>query len=197
MSPSCAAFSPNNFVRTSIPFFADIVRHGNTSAVICRQLCVADHQAAVNRNDRTSDVRSCGQAQAERHMSDFFRKAISLQRGATLGENRLVLFRDRVGQRGANRSGTDAVDGYSLGTEIDRQRARESDDSRFGDRVGTVARSRAEAFGRRDVDDARRRRTCADAPARRGPSVVARSASPRWCDPRCDRNRRCRAESTC
>src|ERR1700678_871113 len=155
VSPSLAAFSPNNFVRTSIPFFADSSGMGNTSVVMSSQLCVADHQAPVNRNYRAGDVRSGGKAEAECDVRDFFRIAVSLERGAPLGENRLMLFGNRVGERGANRPGADAIDGNSFRAQIHRERARESDDAGLGNRIGAVAWSRAEAFGRRDVDDAR------------------------------------------
>src|SRR5260370_14653771 len=41
-------------------------------------------------------------------------------------------------------------------TRINRQRTRQADDSSLGHHVGTVARRRAEALGRGDIDDPRR-----------------------------------------
>src|SRR5271163_1586425 len=152
-SPSCAAFSPHNFVRTSIPFFADSSDMGTPPRL--RQLCVADHQAAVDRDDRARDVRSGGKAKAERDVRDFLGIAVALKCGAALGENRLVFFRDSVGKGGANRSRANAVDRNSFRAEIDGKRARQSDDSRLGNCVGAVAGSRTEAFRRRDIHNAR------------------------------------------
>src|SRR5580704_1249027 len=151
-SPSCAPFSPHNFVRNSIPFFADSSDMRTPPRL--RQLCVADHQAAVHRNDRARDVRRRGNAQAERDVRDFLGIAVAFKRGAALGENRLVLFWNRVGKSGANRSRANAVDRNSFRPEVDRQRARQSDDTGLGNCIGAVAGSRTEALRRRDIHDA-------------------------------------------
>src|SRR3954466_3301225 len=55
---------------------------------------VAGHQPTIDRNDSAGQERCRGQAQAHRHVGDFFGVAVAAERGSPPGVDRLVLVAD-------------------------------------------------------------------------------------------------------
>ena len=92
-------------------------------------------------------------------MRYLFRRAITAQRGAAVGEGLLVHFRDLGGHAGIDWTGADAVDGNPLLAQLHRQRTCQPGDARLGGAIGTVARSCPQRFGTGNVDDPRAGRT--------------------------------------
>src|SRR5580693_3264519 len=72
---------------------------------------ISGHQPAVDRDHGAGQERGRRKAQAQRHVGDLFRVPVAAECGAALGVDRLVLFRNTVRDRGADRPRTDAVDG--------------------------------------------------------------------------------------
>src|ERR1700744_3058544 len=65
---------------------------------------IAGHQAAIDRNDGAGQERGRRQAQAQRHVGDFFRVAVAAERGAPPGIDRLVLVIDPRRHAGGDRA---------------------------------------------------------------------------------------------
>src|SRR6185437_11633516 len=118
--------------------------------------CISRHQPAIDRDHRAGQERGRGQAQAQRHMGDLFRRAVAAERGAAPGINRLVLVADPRRHAGRDRAGADAVHRDAVAAELDRERARQPGHAGLRCRIGAVQRGGAERLGGRDIDDARR-----------------------------------------
>src|ERR1700730_1463161 len=73
-------------------------------------------------------------------MCNFLRIAVTFDRRAPLGENRLMFLRYCVGQTRPYWAWADAVDGDALRAEINGERMRQTDHPSLGDYIGTITR---------------------------------------------------------
>ena len=101
-------------------------------------------------------------------MRHLFRAAVAAQRRAPLGEGLLVGVGDASVMPVRIGPGQMQLTVMPSRPELDGERAGQAGDAGLGGGVGAVAAGGAERLGGGDVDDARRRATCAGAAGRRG-----------------------------
>src|SRR5262249_5333540 len=135
--------------------FSEYYAHKSVYVVLGEsQSGVLRSHPTVDDENGTVDERTRGQRERQRRVRDLFGLTVATDWDAAARELRLCVIGDGRGHPGVDRAGTHAVHGHAARSEFDREATGQSDHAVLRCGVRRDGGCCAEAFGRRDVDDA-------------------------------------------